>query len=70
MNDCLTRRELLTAWEAAAAAYSDAVRDLAKHVGNGSATEYDKLKQKTEAERHRSREARKAFDAHVKEHGC
>jgi len=70
MNDCPTKRELLTAWEAAATAYSDAVRQLATPLGKVSASDYDKLKQKSEHERQRSRAAQKAFAAHVKENSC
>lgn len=70
MKDCAKKQELLTAWESAARSYSDAVRKLAKQVGNGPASDYDKLKKTTELERHSSRDARKAFDAHVKEHRC
>jgi hypothetical protein len=69
-DSCPRKKELLLAWQGAAQAYSEAVSELAKSVGQCSAAEYQVLKREAERTRFITGDRRTAFDLHIEEHGC
>ena len=68
---CTTKRSLLLAWQTATEAYSRALQELGRGLGNAFSREaYHTLKENADKTRVQSVEKRAAFQQHLEEHGC
>ena len=67
---CPEKSLLLSAYEKATRAYSDAVARLQRIMGVSSKTEYEAQYRMTEALRMVAAEAQQALERHVGTHGC
>jgi hypothetical protein len=67
---CDVKRQLLTAYQKATAAYSQAVAELARKISIVSKADYNELALATQKSRRLSGDALEALEAHTDEHGC
>jgi hypothetical protein len=67
---CDVKRQLLTAYQKATAAYSQAVAELARKIGIVSKANYNELALASQKARRLSADTLEALDAHTDEHGC
>jgi hypothetical protein len=69
-ESCPTRTSLMTAWQNAAEAYSQAVAEVTKKIGVVPKPEYDRLSKHAKDARKRAMEAKANLDEHTGKHGC
>jgi hypothetical protein len=67
---CETKRDLLTKYQEATTAYSQAVAELARKIGIVKKADYDALSAAAHRARRLSATALEALEAHTDEHGC
>ena len=67
---CDVKRQLLTAYQKATAAYSQAVAELSRKISVVSKADYTDLSLATQKARRLSAAALEGLEAHTDEHGC
>jgi hypothetical protein len=65
MMSCAVKTALLVTYQSATAVYSKVVSDLARHTGDSSAVEYEKLRAEAEKARSISIAARNDLNVHT-----
>jgi hypothetical protein len=69
-EQCLEKRRLLEAYQAATASFSRQLTILNERLGTSPRDEYDSLRRAVDTERVRSEQARLALEQHVADHDC
>ncbi len=67
---CLTKRDLVSAYQLATQKYSDAVASLDKNIGTCAKDRYDAFYLLAEEARQLAHTARERLDKHVADHAC
>ena len=67
---CEEKARLVTAYEAATSAFSEAVKELHRRIGTSPKEEYQRLEQISTEARVKSEQARLALEQHISAHLC